>query len=588
MELKDIEKILAEAKFIHLTDSEIVAYHDNELDGFTFARAEAHLKRCRVCEGRRAAFVKWQILTDELILSETEADAPRAEPASEPRRQSSSRRHISVAVLPPEKIDINDAGGILMCGVLDRYISSLGERSQVGDVQFTVSSLRAVLNAREPLSNPVAVGKELKVDHVLRIIDVRRDGQAISVTTRLIDVWGGAESSRENFDKGFRTAPAGDEGISEKEMRRLNLKLFKAEQRRLGKWYTENPSASRKYMQGRFYLNTFPGRGLTKAIVCFNDAVEFNQTFAEAHSGLADCFLMKGIYNVSPPSDSFGLALGYAKKALEINPKLAEAHTSRGYIYMCYEWDWVRAKEEFEKALEQNPNYALAYQGYAHLLGAMGEFSEAIRKSERAHKIDPASPMLYVVRAFIYYYYAGCHLEAEEHCLGKAREQCLHAISLNERFDPAWYILALIYVQLALACKRKGRVDKAEEYFREAEDAAKKARQFARHNAQKQALLTFIYLLWGKEDEAVKSLEGLKEALTEDSYISPYHMALLHVARSRTDDAIWWLRKAFRARDQWMILMRYEPAFKVLRGDERFQDLLRRLNFPLGSKGGKL
>lgn len=579
MELKDIEKILAEAKFIHLTDDELTAYCDNELDGFPLARAEEHLKGCLVCEGRRAVFGARQIFTDELILSEA-ADTPHAAPASEPRRQSSGLRHLSVAVLPPEKINVNDEGGVLMCGVLDRFISSLGEHSQAGDVQFTVRPLSAVLNARAPLSNPVAVGKELEVDRVLRIIDVRRAGQAISVTTRLIDVQGIAESLRENFDE--------CEGISEQELRRLNLKLFKAEQRRLAEWYAANPSAGRKYMQGRFYLNTFPGRVLNRAVKCFAEAVDLNESFAEAHSGLADCYVMKGIYNISPPADSFRVALRHAKRALDINPKLAEARTSLAYIYMCYKWDWAQAKEEFEKALEQNPNYALAYQGYAHLLGAIGEFSQAIRMSARAREIDPVSPMLYVVRAFIFYYHAGCHPEAEEHSLDRAREQCLHAISLNKRFDPAWYILALIYMQLALVRRRRHQVDKAEEYFSGAEDAAKKARQFARYDAQKQALLTLIYLLWGKEDEAVKSLEGLKEALTEDSYISPCHMALLHIARSRTDDAIWWLRKAFRVRDQWMILMRYEPAFKVLHGDARFQDLIRRLNFPSNSKKGDL
>lgn len=154
--------------------------------------------------------------------------------------------------------------------------------------------MSAVLNVRAPLSNPVAVGQELEVDRVLRIINVRRAGQAISVKTQLIDVRGGAESSRGKVNAGLKAAHAGGEGISEKEMRRLNLRLFKAEQRRLDKWYAENSGAVRKYMQGRFYLNTFPGRGLERAIVCFYSAVELDQKFAEAHSGLADCFVMKG------------------------------------------------------------------------------------------------------------------------------------------------------------------------------------------------------------------------------------------------------------------------------------------------------
>ncbi len=568
MQPEYIEQILAGAKHIHLTDDEIAAHHDNVLIGFTLARAKAHLGLCHICNMRAVELEEGQKFFDEHIIAE--APASHADTEFVPPGHTSLTRGLSIAVLPPEKININTSGGVLTFALLDQVTARLSENNQFGDMQFDVRSLSAVLNARSPFSNPIAVGKELAVDRVLTIKDVRRDEQNISFTTRLIDV---------GADKASKTGRSGDEHIFERWLQGVNLKLTKAVQKRLLELDAAAPSASTKYTLGRFYLHKFSGSGLERAIGCFTDAIELDKNFAEAYSGLADCYVMEGIYNIAPPATSFGLGLSYAKKALDKNPGLTEVHASQAYTYMCYERDWGRAKDGFEKAIELNSTNAFAYQGWAHLHGALGEFTEAMRKIDRALAIDPVSPMIYIVRAFILYY-AGCNAEADWSFLRKAREQCLQALRLNRRFDPAWYIRALICVQLALFCRRVGRLDEAEEYFKEAEEAAKKARDYTKRNAQKQATLTFIYFLWGKEDEALQALAGLNEALNKDSYISPYHMALVHIARNQSDDAIKCLEQALNVRDQWMILLRFEPAFKVLHGDERFKELIRELRFP--------
>lgn len=570
----DIESVLREARFVHLTDQELVGYHDNELGSFPLARAKAHLKLCLICEQRSAAFAPFL----EVTLPDAMPFPPRSVYPASTRRRSPTTRHLSIAVVTRQRINIHHANGKLTLGLIDFVINRLGRKSRSGDVQFTVRPLPAVLNVCAGQLNPIDIGKELRTDRVLILDCVRCVGQHISFTTDLIAVANRAELQIGEPGKDWEPAPAAIDSDTEKELRRINLKLTKAEQKRLAELQTSNPSADVEYTRGRFYLHRFPGSGLEKAIECFTKAVALNARFAEAYSGLADCFVMRGIYNISPPASSYRVALDHARKALRIDDDLAEAHTSLAYTYMCYKWDWAGAKDEYEKAIKQNSNYALAYQGYSHLLGALGKFNEAIKMSNLALAIDPVSPMIYVVRALIYYY-AACDEKARQLLLLKAKQQCRQALSLNRRFDPAWYVRALVCVQLALTHRKNGRFKKAEKYFKVAVDAAKKARDFTGSNAQKHALLLFVYLMWGKKEEVVKAQEGLDEALA-NSYLSPYHEALIHVAKGETTAAFKSLEEGLRVRDQWMILVRYEPAFAVLHGDQRFKDLIRKLKIP--------
>lgn len=565
METDYIEEALRGAKRVHLTDDELTAHHRNELRGFTRARAEAHLKLCHACGGRVALFREGQNFYDGL--APTESSSADVVPAH--GRQTGAAPCRRVAVIPPGRIDIDTGGGVFMFALLNHVIEALSENNQSGAPQLNVLCLSSVLKVDAPLSDPVEVGRRLKADRVLQIVDVRREGHDVSFGTQLFEVGTGVD---------FGTGPHTDARVFERRLQRFNLKLTRDAQRRLAGLAEGTRSADSLCNQGRFYLSKFPGSALDKAAECFADALVLDENSAEAHAGLADCCVMRGIYNIAP-ADIFAEALRRARKALEINPALAEAHASQAYAYMCYEWNWARAADEYEKATELSPNNAVAYQGHAHLLGARGKFSEAIEMSDRALMFDPVSSGIYVVRAFILYY-AGCYTDEGLPLLRKAREQCINALRLNRRFDPAWYARDLICIQLALACKGAGLDREAEEYFIEAEGAAKKARDYTRGNPQKEAALAFTYFQWGKEGKALKALERLDHALAKGVHISPYHLALVHIARNQREDALERLEFALDVRDPWMILIRYEPAFKVLHGHKRFKELIRKLNFP--------
>jgi Tfp pilus assembly protein PilF len=397
-----------------------------------------------------------------------------------------------------------------------------------------------------------------------------------------------AASYNENRDFWLGNASINQKTLDGERVLLIELKLVEAI---INRNEPRKSDAYQKYESGRFYLNGFLNRFskdsldyLKKATKSFAQATDFDETFAKAYSGLAACYVAAGIYNISPPDESFAKALEPAAKALEINHTLVEAHTSLAYSYMCYEWDWLAAEEEFKKALEIDPKYALAHQGYAHLLGALERFPEALTEIKRALEINPPSPMSNMVYGFILYYKGDYE---------KSWKQFLKAKTDNPLFDAAYYGIALACEPLALEYMKKGNSKGAEAMFKEANKAARTAVRFARGNPVKLAAKAHVHALSGEEDKAQAELKKLI-AFSEKKYVSPFQLATIYAAmvttRTALEDhnqfleyynlALDYLEKAYKNRDQWLVLLKVEPRFTILREDERFKDIIRKLNFP--------
>ncbi len=417
------------------------------------------------------------------------------------------------------------------------------------------------------------LGRKLGADFVLTG-DILGEGGKISVVARFNRVRDGAELWEGKYDGSVEQIFKIEDLITERVIRRLNLRLAKGELGRLTKSHSENPDAYHKYRLGRFYLNQYTKTSLDKAAELFREAIAIDPGFAHAHAGLADSYIAKGMYNIAPPMENFERAFAHARDAIRLDPTLVEAHTAKAYAHMCYGWNWEAAESSFRKAIELNLNYAPAHQGYAHLLGALGRFEEAMVEIDRALELDPTSVFANTVRGFILYY-AGCYEES--------RRQFYHARNLNSHFDAAYYGLALACEQLALAHLEGDDAKAANDKFDEAEWAAHRALKFSRNNSQKRALQAHIYALRKEQDGARHELSQL-EALYEKEYVSPFHMATIYAAQGRTDKAITYLRKAHNLRDQWLVLLNVEPRFAPLRHDRSFKKLVRKLNFPSAAR----
>lgn len=555
--IDDIRKLPAEPVGNHLSDSQFNDYVFENLTDEQEEFLDKHLKSCSKCASE---------MEQKLEMSELQ----RADILVTERRFAASglREPLVIAVLPKREIIITDEtkdeNGILQFGMVDQLNNWLSRSKEL-----TVRAMPPGLNTGALMSDPIQAAEKLAADFVL-VSDMELKGENVSATARLTSVKDGEVLWEKIFSRKFKDISGIESSISKEVLQRLNLKLLKATEQSLTKSHSENPDADRSYKLGRFYLSQFPAKPLDKAIDYFEEAIKSDETFAAAYAGLADCFAIKGVYNIVPPWESFKIGLEYAEKALKMDATLPQAHTSLAYVNMCYRWDWQQAEDEYKQALLLNPNDLLAHRGYAHLSGALGKFDEALRQSELALRIDPASPMVYVVRGFIYYY-AG---DFEQ-----SRKQFLSAIDINRHFDPAYYGIALASVQIALKYRERGESSEEKKMFEYAEKMANAANRYARHATQKQALQAFVSAMAGKKSEALKKLDELNEE-RKHSFISPYHLALVFTALAQPDEAIRCLEESFDMRDQWQIFLRYEPTFVNLRKDPRVQNLIRKLNFP--------
>lgn len=488
------------------------------------------------------------------------------------------RQQVKEILFPPEQVPVivvqpfstlnTECDGEVVLDMSDQINFRLSRYRQV-----IVRPLSSILSLSESTSDPVQLGKKLEADFVLSG-DVLGEGEEISVVTRFNRVRDGAELWEGKYDGSVKQIFKIEDLITERVVRRLNLRLAKDELERLTASHSDNPDAYHKYRLARFHLNKYTKTSLEKAAALFREAIGIDPLFAPAYAGLADTYIAIGMYNITPPMENFERGFAYARAAVRLDPTLVEAHTSKAYAHMCYGWNWEEAERAFRKAIEINPNYAPAHQGYAHLLSALGRFDEAVSEIKRALDLDRSSVFANTVYGFILYY-AGNYEES--------RRQFYRTRNLNSHFDATYYGLALVCEQLALAQLEANDPAAAREKFDEAEWAARCARKFSRNNSQKRALQAHIYVLRNEQDKALQELTQL-ESLCEKEYVSPFHMATIYAAQGRSDRAIKCLRKAYKLRDQWLVLLNVEPRFALLRQDRRFKKLLRKLRFPAAAR----
>ncbi len=385
---------------------------------------------------------------------------------------------------------------------------------------------------------------------------VRREGERVYATAQLMNVqektlW------ETKVDRRWGDILSLEDAISTQVVERLNLRLTPDEWQRLMKRHTENPEAYEKYKMGRFYWNQFTDQSLHMAITFFEQAIEIDRKYAKAFAGIADCYTWRGVLNMYPPQKTFKEARKWAARALELDDTLAEAHASLAYTHLCYGWDWQAAESGFKHAIELNCHYAMAHQGYAHLLTVLGRFDEALTEAEIALRVDPHSLIINVVKGVILY-------EARRY--DESLEQFLRTIPLNKKFAATHYGLALVYGK--------------KEEFHEACHSARKAYRLSDYDPVKKTVQAYMYAMSGAVDKAQQKLHELNELrMRESSYVPPFHMALIYSALDKVDEAFECLEEAFKDRDQWLVFLKVEPRLDALRGYQHFQELLLRLNF---------
>ncbi|HXD30525.1 MAG TPA: winged helix-turn-helix domain-containing protein [Pyrinomonadaceae bacterium] len=460
----------------------------------------------------------------------------------------SSPSMASIAVLPFKSINKGDDETFLGQGLADALIMRL---SSIRDVKVRPTS--AVLKYTGPKDDPLVVGRELNVDALLTGV-IQRESENVRVSVQLVSVKDGITLWAEKFDEKFTNIFAIQDSISEQVVHALELQLSGEERRQIKKSYTDSPEAFQVYLKGRYFWNQRTVEGLRKALEYAQQAIDIEPTYAPAYVGLADSFSLLGAqHSVIAPRESFPRARAAALRALEIDPAMAEAYASLGFIDCCFAWNWAAAEQNYLKAIALKTNYPTAHHWYGELLTILGRVDESVAQLQMAQEFDPLSLAINADYAAASYY-------ARQY--EKSEAQLNNLLELNPKFVRAQVLLGKVYTQ-------QQKYDAALETLQHALSLAPGDHVTLSALARTQAAA-------GKESEARRTLEELKTLATR-RYLSSGSIALIYSALGEFDLAFAWLEKAFENKDIEMVWLKVDPAFEPLRSDSRFEDLVRRV-----------
>lgn len=459
----------------------------------------------------------------------------------------------SIAVLPFKPLVAENRDEALELGMADALITKLSNTR--GVIVRPLNSARRYGGIEQ---DPLAAGRELQVDSVLDG-SIQRWGDRIRVTARLVSV-GGEQLWAGQFDDEFTDIFAVQDAISGRVVGALALHLSGEEERRLTKRYTDNAAAYELYLKGRYHLFKLTPTEVRKGVELFQEAVEVDPAYALAYTGIADAYRTLPITSDVAPKDAFPNAKEAVTKALERDDSLAEAHAILGWIKFWFDWDWAGSESEFRRAIDLNPNNADAHRGYAHLLSNTRRHEEALREVGRARELDPLSLITNTLQGQ-FLHFAGRDDEA------------VRRFEKTIELDPNFWVA---HINLAFVLIHK-------KMYGQALTELGKAREQSGGNTQTISLTGYVMALSGERERARGVLEELRR-LSGQRYVPPYNLAMVYHGLGERQEALAWLERAYEERDVLLTFAAVDPKWDNLRQDPRFQALLRRVGFLVGSK----
>jgi Tfp pilus assembly protein PilF len=292
---------------------------------------------------------------------------------------------------------------------------------------------------------------------------------------------------------------------------------------------------------------------VVEAVRYFEQAIAADPGYALAYTGLADAFALQLDYRNVAVHDGFERAKSYARKALQLDESLAEAHASLAWSLFIYDWDWDAAAAEFRRAVQLDPQYATAHQWYGFLLASQGRFEEALVEAHSAQEVDPASVSIRRSLGYTYFY---------ARRFDQAKYHLSRAIAMNPDAEESYRVLGLIQTF-------------AGEHA-EADQTLCEALVLPGAATYTNVTLALARARAGDLTYAEETLE-LLEQKRRDDYISPVELATLNIALGRNQDALDWIDKAYDERRGWLAYLNVHPVVDPLRGEPRFKQMVRKM-----------
>ncbi len=451
----------------------------------------------------------------------------------------------SIAVLPFTDLSQTHDQEYFCDGIQEEILNRL---SKVADLKvISRTSTQHYRGAPEKLPE---IARQLGVTNVLEgTVQKAKDG--IRVSVQLINARNDSHLWAEKYDRKLTDVFEVESEIAKAVADTLRAKLSGSEERAIATRPTENAEAHQLYLKGTYFSNKRTGPDLRTAIEYFKGAVGRDPSYALAYAGMADAYALLSLWGGEGPSETAPQAKAAARKALELDDTLPEAHNSLGLVLALYDFDFVQSKKEFERAIELNPNYATAHHQFGNVnLAMVGEFDRAIAEANRALELDPLS---LIINADL----------GQGYMLARRYDQAIDQLRKTLAMDARFY-----YARWTLGetLQLKGQMREAIAEFEKTAEIT--------DDPMVVALLAQAYAKTDQRDKALNLLSQL-EQLTVHRYVGPYTFALVHIALGENEKAIDDLERAYRERaDPGIVGIKVEPLLDPLRGQPRFERLV--------------
>lgn len=461
----------------------------------------------------------------------------------------------ALAVLPMEDLTGDSRENDYFAdGLTEALITDL---SKIGDLRVIArNSVMRFKGGDQPLAE---IAHQLGVDALITA-SVLRAASQVRVTVQLVDGETGEILWGERYERGLQDIISLQGAVVEAVADEIELALAPGQLDRLAESRSVDPRAHDAYLRGRYFLNQWSGQGIQKAIQHFQEAIDIDPTYAEAYVGLGDAFAWLAFGAFVPPETAYARAKAAAVRALELDDAHAGAHAVMAKVWAGSDWDWAMAEQEFRRSLDLNPGAASVNLEYSVFLTIMTRFDEAIARNQRAIELDPLTPTVTLNLAWTYFN-AGRY--------DQAIAQLESLLELVPGFPLATMQLGWNYAQ-------KGMFDEA---VTACDDTLAALPEEAKETVFVVGSLGWVYGLAGEVERAQQILARFEER-SESEWIDPYYVAMVHAGLGDGDGLIARLTEGFESHSPSMAFLEVEPAFDPFRSDPRFQELLRRMNFP--------
>ena len=456
----------------------------------------------------------------------------------------------SLAVLPLLNLSGNREEEYFADGLTEALIISLAKIRALRVVSRTTA-----MSYKGVLRSVSEIGRELQVDAVVEGT-VLRSGERVRLTAQLVDVSSDRHLWAESYERDLRDVLALQAELTQAVAEEIRIQLTPKEKAILRNVHSVDPEAYESYLRGRYYLNKRVGEMYQKGMQAFQLAITKDPTYAAAYAGLAECLTLLGFFAYASPEDGCARAKQLALRALELDPGLAEAHASLGFSIQNYDYDLAGAEKKLRHAIEIAPAYETAHVWLALNKVAMGCFEEAIAEANHAIHMDPFSRPAHQGLAHIYW-------------MARRYDQ---GIAQAKKALEVFPHVAMLRWGLGLGYLWKRQYESAIEEVRLAVELSQNAPNF-------KTVLVETYAIAGRDTEARRGLEELKE-LSRTCYVDPFLLGRIHAALTEKDEALNYLEIAYQQHAALIVYLKVDPHLDSLRSEPRFQDLLRRLNFP--------